>query len=513
MIRHHLPHRAVRVTMNRFPGSHPFVKDVRIDVEGETPRIVRDERKPGQGIGDQQSGDNCRKSAEDYTWVMPSGRATSGTKCHWNHQFFEAPLPPTTFSIQPAGVARGRVPHSLRMRSTLDRASLRHLLLVAFILLPLFALNARWGVQGNPDGLAVARAAWQFAETGSLDLSGHEFIANDIANLATWYVELDDGRIISNRAPGLIALAILPYLARADSRFSYAPATFVALVTTLLAMLVIWWVLMPLVGRGFATSATLVLALGTTTWYVSSAELWPHGPGQLWAALAVMGLASGSYLLAGSSFALSIITRPITAVLAATSGILEGLRTRQWGFTLKSGAIALGGAVVVLIYNRALFGGWSIRGGYPESVTTGALERFQVFDYLRNAFDMFFHIRFGVLISTPIVGIATFAMIRAWRLVPGWARSGAIAALVYLLVHSFLNLASGEMIAFYRYPLEALVYAMPALAVGSLHMWRQGRSGQVLLIASAVFSIGLQVVHVFYWSCFVTGLEAPACIL
>lgn len=401
----------------------------------------------------------------------------------------------------------------MRFRERADRESLRHLLIIALVLLPLFALNGRWGVEGNPDGIAVAVAAWQLAEKGTLDLSEHAFIRDHLDELQTWYVQLDDGRIVSNRAPGLIGLATPMYVLRGDKRFSYAPATFVAWITTVLAMLVTWSVLKPLVGRAFATGSTFVLALGTTTWYISSSELWPHGPGQLWAALALVGLASGSWLIAGMSFALSILTRPVTGVLAAVSGIAEGIRTKQWGFTVKAGAIASVGLGLVLLYNRWLFGSWSVRGGYSESFTSGALERFTVGGYLRNLFDMLLDIRIGVLITSPIIGVSVYAAIKAWSRIPGWAKSASYAAVAYLLVHALLNHASGDMLVFYRYPLEAIMFAIPALVVGAQHLWQRDRLGRLLVGGSAIISVALQVLHVFYLSCYVTGMGSPACIL
>lgn len=383
--------------------------------------------------------------------------------------------------------------------------------MIAILVLPLFVLNARWGQLGNPDAVAANIASWQVANNGTLDLSEYAVIRDDIEELDRWYVQLPDGRIVSNRAPGLIGIAIPVYAALPDENFMVGPGTVVALLATFGTILIIWHVLIQLAGLKTATVAALTLALGTTTWWVSSSELWPHGPGQLWAALAVVALSRSSFTGVGVAFAFSITTRPLTALFAAFTGWGETWRNRSWKPLLRIGAVSALGAAIVLTYNRLTFGEWSVRGGYSSTFTTGAIERFDISTYLHNVWELFVGLPNGFLTTSPIIGVALVGAIWIWRDLPGWTKSLTLAAAGYLFVHAALNRASGGSIVFYRYPLEAIVLAMPLLTLGAVHLWNRG--WRPFVAGAIAVSIGLQVAHVFIWSCFITDPVVRTCLL
>lgn len=389
----------------------------------------------------------------------------------------------------------------------------RHLALIVVLVVPLYMINARWGVEGNQDALAVALPAYQVVQQGTLDLSGYEVVTENLQELDRWFVEVPGGEIVSNRAPGLIGLAIPAYAAIEQRGFSNGPATVVALLTTFAAVLVTWRVLEPLVGLSAATVASVTLALGTTTWGVSSSELWPHGPGQLWAALAILSLSLGSYLGAGAAFALSVTTRPLIGFFALFTGLLESWRRRSVTPGLAIGGITAVGVAAVLVYGRVVFHRWSLSGGYSADFTTGAVERFTPLGYLHNGWEMFLGLPNGVLVTTPILGLALIAAIAFRDEIPGWARSAAWAGVGYLLIHAALNRASGGLAIFYRYPLEAIVLAAPALTIGAHRLWQRGRPWNRVVTAAVAVSIALQFAHVFIISCWITDPVVPACLL
>ena len=401
----------------------------------------------------------------------------------------------------------------MRFRWIRKRPDLTHTLIILVVLVPLFALNGRWGAEANPDVVAVNVPAWQWSINRTIDLSGFDVITNNLEHFSRWYFERDDGKVYSNRAPGLIALAIPSYWAFGSRPFTNAPGTLIALSTTLLAIIVLWRVMRPFVGRPFATAAVITLGLGTTTWSVSSSELWPHGPGQLWSAGVLLALSYGTYLGAGAAFALGILTRPITGVFSAVTGLLEGVRKRRLAPVLQIAAVSAVGVAVLLIYNKTIFGQWSLRGGYSDQFTSGAVDRFTTSGYLLNLWQMFLGIPHGVLVTSPIVGVATFGAIRYRAKIPGWARSAAVAGVAYLVVHAALNRVSGGAIIFYRYPLEALTLAGVALAIGSKHLYDSGPTAKRAVTAAAAVSIALQFLNVFVFSCFVTDPAAQACLL
>ncbi len=388
-----------------------------------------------------------------------------------------------------------------------------HILALLILLLPLFAWNARWDETVNPDAEAAAVAAWQLSETGTLDLSEHESITENLDNLQLWYVPGRDNTIVSNRPPGLIGIAFPSYFLAGSSRFSFVPSTLTAMALTMASLVIVWWLLRGLTDPRFATVATGVLALGTTTWAISSAELWPHGPDQFWASVALIGLSTRRFALAGAGFALSVLTRPITVVFAAVAGIVEGWRQRSIKPAFVIAVVTAVGVVLLLAYNWAVFGAFSIRGGYSSAITAGAVERFTILDYARNLFSMFVGAPNGFLLLSPVLGVATFGLIRYWKRVPGWARSGALAALAYLLVHAFFNRASGGLPVMYRYPLEAITLASAALGFAAWTMARESRLGGRFLLATAVLSIVIQGYYIFVVSCVVLNPERNTCFV
>jgi hypothetical protein len=404
--------------------------------------------------------------------------------------------------------------------TTRSRASLRriddprwHLLLIVLVIVPLYAVNGRWGTQGNPDAIAVGLPAYQVVHHQTLDLSGYSAVRNHMEELDRWFVETPRGDILSNRAPGLIGLAIPSYAMLRQGGYSNGPATAVALMTTVLAVILSWHVLRKLVTLNTATIAALTLAIGTTTWWVSSSELWPHGPGQLWAAIALLGMSTGNLATSSAAFGLTVMTRPLTALFGTITGVLETIRTKTLGPLVKIGIGTTIGVAAVVIYNRLAFEEWTLSGGYSSDFTTGAAERFDLGRYLLNVWDMFVGLPNGVLVTTPIVGVGVVGSFLIRDRIPGWAKSAAWAGVVYLLAHAALNRASGGSVIFYRYPLEPLVLAIPTITIGALHLWRQNPILRRLVFAAIAVSIALQFLHVFVLSCTITDPVIPMCLL
>lgn len=380
------------------------------------------------------------------------------------------------------------------------------LVVISLVLIPLFVLNGRWGVEANVDAIAAAAPAWQLVENGTLDLT-------DYAGRNPWFVADSNGRIVSDRPPGLIASAVPGYVLWRQGQFTNGPASLVALLATFGAVLVIWRLSLPLVGRRPAVIGAMVFALGTTTWAISSAQLWPHGVGQLAAVLALSGFASGRYLAAGTASAVAITLRPVAAVYAGATGLVESWRLRDPRIALKYGTISVVGLLLVLAYNRWLFAQWTLRGGYENSLTGGFGGDMDLIGYMRNLWVMFFSWRHGFLVLSPIVLVASIGAIQYRNRIPGWAKAGAIGAVVYLLVHASLNRASGGAEMFYRYPLEALALASVALVAGAKQIHDASSWGRIAVWFSLSVSIGLQFINVFILSCSRGSPTIPSCTL
>ena len=219
----------------------------------------------------------------------------------------------------------------------------------------------RWGIEGNVDVIATNAPAWQLAVNQTLDV---DFIADS----NPWIVSDKDGRSVSNRSPGLIATAYPAYAALKPDAFTNAPGTLTALLMSLGALYLIYRLLLGHFGQAFALGSTIVLGLGTTTWTISASQLWPHGPGQFWMAVALATIANAKYVATGSAFALAILIRPITAVSAAAVGLGESWRLRSWKPAVQVGVMSLIGLGLLTAYNRWLFGTSSVVGAQSSSV-------------------------------------------------------------------------------------------------------------------------------------------------
>lgn len=322
-----------------------------------------------------------------------------------------------------------------------------------------------------------------------------------IADINPWIIPDKDGRSVSNRSPGLIATAYPAYAVLRPDAFTNAPGTITALLMTLGALYLIYRLLLGQFGQAFALGSTLALGLGTTTWTISASQLWPHGPGQFWIAVALGASANARYLATGSALALAILIRPIAAVSSAAIGLGQSWRLRDWRPAAEVGAMSLVGVGLLVGYNRWLFGTWRVAEARSSSVAAATLEGFDLGTYLANLFEMFIGLPNGFLVFSPFIAVASFGALTVWSSIPSWARTGGIAAVVYLLVHAAVNRASGGMMIFYRYPLEAITLAAGALAWGGHALWQRGGIYKRLLVYSAVYSIAIQFVNAFVISC------------
>jgi hypothetical protein len=359
------------------------------------------------------------------------------------------------------------------------------------LILVLFASVGHWGVEANVDVTAATAPAWQISKTGTIDLTFLE-------GTNPWVVPDKNGRPVSDRPPGLIAIAVPAYLATRPASFTNGPGTFTALVTTFAAVVLMFRILRRHFEVRYALATTVLLALGTTTWPTSSSQLWPHGPGQMFAVLAMTALAAERYAGSGLALAGSILVRPVTALVAAVVGVAESWRSRSWRPLVSIGLTSAVGALLLLAYNRWLFGSWNVLGGQSSVFTTGAVDRFTVGSYAGNLFEMFVGWPNGLFLFSPVVLVAAVGATRCWSDIPRWAKSAALAGAAYLLIHAALNRASGGMPVFYRYPLEAITLATPFLAWGGRFLWAKGRVWQLVVLAAGLWSVAMMTIYSYY---------------
>lgn len=393
----------------------------------------------------------------------------------------------------PVRRVRGALP---AVRRALDGASAWRLFaVVAGPLLILYLATASYGLPQSPDTVATALPAWQLAERGTLALDEH-------AGSNPWLVDTGE-RVVSNRQPGVIAWGVPFYLlipTTSGDEPPMAPAGAAGAVAAALAMGVLALVLRRLVNSSVAVVAALVGGLATATWTVSADGLWPHGPGQLWLSLGMLGLGAGHHARSGLAFAAALLTRPNAAVVAAVTGLYASWRQRSVRPAVLLGAASGLGLAALVAYNTAVYGSPSISGGYPSDFTD-RLAGMSLRTYGENALGTLISPARGVLILSPFLLLLVPGLRAGWRAAPDWARGSALAGLLYLALHLRMNRFWGGTNFFsYRYPLETLTLAAPLLLL-AWREWTVRTARRRRWLATAVAaSIGMHTLGAVYFT-------------
>lgn len=363
-----------------------------------------------------------------------------------------------------------------RLRARLDAqpAALGLLLVVAPLLL-IYLITANTGPNQVNDTVATAVPAHTLAWEGTATL-------DEYAGRNAWFMEFD-GRVVSNRHPGTILLAVPFYRVLGGPELSFAPGAVTAALVAALAMGVLYLVLRRVVSPSTAMAGALVAGLATSTWSVSADALWNHGPDQLWLGLGLLGLAAGRYLPAGLAFGLALLTRPHTGVVAAVAGLHRSLAERRiWPAVAIAATTALGLAAF-LWYGHVVFGQASLTGGHSGTAAGRVLGSAglagEAARLAENVAGTLVSPNRGILTLSPFLLLLLPGLPAAWRAAPGWVRSAALAGATYMLVQLRVNYFDGGLNLFaYRLPLEMLTMAAPLLVL-SYRGWVAGHTRRV----------------------------------
>ncbi|NNC93905.1 MAG: hypothetical protein HKN80_15585 [Acidimicrobiia bacterium] len=379
----------------------------------------------------------------------------------------------------------------VRAQARLATAPAWQTFLVVFLpVLGLYLLTMQKSdVESNFDAVASAIPGWRMARFGDLDLSQFEQLP---------FISDVNGRIVSNRPPGISFLSTPAYWLFGKDSFagvvpSLLPATATAAIASAGAIGVLHLILRRLATPTTAVMGALVFAVGTSTWSISANELWPHGPGQLFLALGVLGMASEVYFRSGLSFAAALLIRPVTAIIAAVAGLYQGWKKRQWAGVVGIGVGSAIGLAALLIFNHEVLGTWSpTPRGYGESFINRAGNQ-SLLAYVGDVVGLLFHPKYSIFVFSPFLLFTLPGLRTAWRRAPVWVNANAVAGLVYMLVHLRLNRFWGGLAFNYRYALEPLMVIAPLLFL-SWRAWYEGAnsSGRRAFWYSVVLSAAIQ---------------------
>jgi hypothetical protein len=366
-------------------------------------------------------------------------------------------------------------------------------LILVLLVLPLYLATMVGTADVNVDTDPAALPAWQLVENGTMDLSGLVIDDNP------FILDTESGRVMSDRPPGLSLVAVPAYLFTNDPTYSPDPSTVTSALVAMGAVLVMHVVLRRCVPPRWAVGGALAFALCLATWPISAAQLWPHGPGQLLFALTLLALASRRPAIAGLAMGIEVVIRPVSAIVPA---VLAGsaLWRRRWRDAVVLMVPALVGLGALLVFNDWAFGTPSLSGGYGSHFRDSLTDQ-SLFGYVRNVAAMLLSPKNGLLLWSVALVPALLGLRRSWSETPEWARQAALAGLVYLLVHPRLNRASGGLPYDYRYPLESLTLAAPALVLGVRAFLDGSELRRRIVVATVAASLLLQGTVAFTYEC------------
>lgn len=354
------------------------------------------------------------------------------------------------------------------------------LLLIFVALLAVFGLTASWESGVNVDAVAAAIPAWSLVQHGSI-------VVDQPPAFSPWMVETAAG-FVSNRPPGMWLAAVPGYLVAAPftDAFTNVPATALAVLATAGAVVILMRSLGELLGRRAAWIGGFALAVGSPTWTISSAQLWPHGVNQLLIALGVLSAIRRRWMGVGVCFAGLILTRPPLAIAGAVVGLGLAWSHRELRTLVAIGVPQIVAFIGLLTYNWAIFGSFGISGGYAELVEGSGQYR-TVSGYLSNLAGTLISSQSGLIFWAGWTLVGVYFGIRERSRLPDFVKWFAIAGAAYLLVHTGLNRYWGGLPYNFRYAIEPITMALPLLTLGLF----TGLQGKMVARWASLLTLGV----------------------
>jgi alpha-1,2-mannosyltransferase len=179
------------------------------------------------------------------------------------------------------------------------------------------------------------------------------------------------------------------------------------------------------------------------------------------------------------------------ALIVATLGLAVGIRRRDLGIIVRVGVASSMFLLASCAWNRWVYGSWSPFGGYAQDSVAASADSYRF--SITNQLGMWIAPDRGILVWTPVVLLLLPALARSWRTLPDWSRSLLLGGLVYTVVQgALMTFTGGDAFYGYRYGLEFLACATPALALSHSRMGGVERAllGPVASVQAFAFLLG-----------------------
>lgn len=342
------------------------------------------------------------------------------------------------------------------------------------------------------DVLGSNWTSWHIVSSGSPWVDGAPIPGAGIrSNQLLAIVPTSNGHTAFVRFPGTVVASLPTYLLFRLGSMSIVPGSLTAALLSALAVALMFLALCRHLSGRRALVSALVFGFATPVWSVSANLMWPHTITVLGIAGMAWAASSGRWWWAGVFGGIALWGRLHTAIIVAVLGLGVGLKRRDLTIIVKTGVASGGFLVASCAWNRWVYGSWNPLGGYGQGDLAGATESYRF--SVGNQLGMWIAPDRGLLVWTPIVLLLLPALVRSWRHLPDWSTSLLVGGLLYTVTQAAMMTFTGGFGFYgYRYGLEFLACATPALAISQLRMGRVARTlaGPVLALQFFAFFLG-----------------------
>lgn len=272
---------------------------------------------------------------------------------------------------------------------------------------------------------------------------------------------------------------------------SIVPASLTAAFLTACALALLFIALRRHIRDRDAVVATTVLGFCSPVWAISADSMWPHTITILGIAGMVWGASRDRWWWVGVFGGITLWGRMHAAIIVAVLGLGVAVSRRDGRLPIRIGLPSAGLLVACCGWIRWMYGSWSPLGAYDGATVNAnaAQYRFSIV----NQLGMWISPDRGILVWTPLAVLLLPALIRSWTSLPDWSKLLLLGGLGYTVLNSALNtFTGGEFFYGYRYGLEMLACATPALALSARRVGRLARPwlGPVAAIQFIAFMLG-----------------------